>query len=133
MVRELLLKLEAGPLDGNLWSLDMQSFGITGRTYEELACHMVLLIDGGLLDGARDQSGGFVARKITWAGHDFLDTVRDPKIWSATKDRVKKAGGFTLDILARALLQSLVTGARSGQSCQMARYAAARSNCSRTS
>jgi hypothetical protein len=41
-----------------------------------------------------------VARKLTWAGHDFLDSVRDPKIWRATKDRVKEAGGFTIEILA---------------------------------
>jgi len=100
LVRELLLKLEAEPLDGNLWCLDIDGFGIVGRTYDEVAYYMVLLIDGGLLDGEREQSGGIVARKLTWAGHDFLDSVRDPRTWSATKDKVKKAGGFTLDIIA---------------------------------
>jgi hypothetical protein len=107
LVRELLLKLEAEPLDGNLWSLDVDGFGITGHTYEEVAYHMVLLIDGELLDGEREQSGGFVARKLTWAGHDFLDSVRDPKIWSATKDKVKKAGGFTIDIIAGAAKETI--------------------------
>ena len=46
LVRELLLKLEAEPLDGN-----------------------------------------------------FLDSVRDTKVWRTTKDRVKAAGGFTIEIL----------------------------------
>jgi hypothetical protein len=100
LVRELLLKLEAEPLDGDLYSVDPEGLGITGRTHEEIAYHMVLLIDGGLLDAERDMSGQFAARKLTWAGHDFLDSVRDPKIWRATKDRVKQAGGFTVEILA---------------------------------
>jgi hypothetical protein len=100
LVRELLLKLEAEPLDGNLWSLDVDGFGITDHPYDAIAYHMVLLIDAGFLDGQREQSGGFVARKLTWAGHDFLDSVRDPRVWGITKDRVKAAGGFTLEILA---------------------------------
>ncbi len=100
LVRELLLKLEAEPLDGNLWRLDPDGFGISDHTPDEIAYHMVLLIDGGLLDGQRELSGGFVARKLTWAGHDFLDSVRDPKVWRATKDRAKAAGGFTIEILA---------------------------------
>ena len=98
LVRELLLKLEAEPLDGDLYSVDPDGFGISDRTHEEIAYHMVLLIDGGLLDGKRDQSM-FVARKLTWAGHDFLDSVRDPKIWRMTKEQAKKAGGFTIEIL----------------------------------
>lgn len=99
LVRELLFKLEAEPFDGNLWSLDPDGLGIDGRTHGEIAYHLVLLIDGGLLDGEREQSGQFVARKLTWAGHDFLDSVRDPKIWRTTKERVKEAGGFTIEIL----------------------------------
>jgi hypothetical protein len=99
LVRELLLKLEAEPLDGDLYSVEPDGLGITGRTPDEIAYHLVLLIDGGLLDAKRELSGQFVARKLTWAGHDFLDSVRDPKIWRATKERVKEAGGFTMEIL----------------------------------
>jgi DNA-binding transcriptional ArsR family regulator len=99
-VRELLLKLEAEPLDGNLWRLNPDDLGISDRTYEEISYHLELLIDGGLLDAKRELSGQFVARKLTWAGHDFLDSVRDSKVWRTTKDRVKAAGGFTIEILA---------------------------------
>ena len=100
LVRELLLKLEAEPLDGNLWPLEPDALGIADHSPDEIAYHLVLLIDGGLLDGEREQSGGFVARKLTWAGHDFLDSVRDAKVWRTTKDRVKAAGGFSIEILA---------------------------------
>lgn len=100
LVRELLLKLEAEPLDGNLWRLEPDALGIADHSLDEIAYHLVLLIDGGLLDGEREQSGGFVARKLTWAGYDFLDSVRDAKVWRTTKDRMKAAGGFTIEILA---------------------------------
>ena len=56
LLRELLPKLEAKPLDGNLWSVDVEELSITDHTYEEVAYHMVLLIDGGLLDGQREQT-----------------------------------------------------------------------------
>jgi DNA-binding transcriptional ArsR family regulator len=100
LARELLLKLEAEPLDGNLWRLDPDDLGISGRTREEISYHLEQLISGGLLDAERELSSQFVARKLTWAGHDFLDSVRDPKIWRTTKGRVKAAGGFTIEILA---------------------------------
>jgi hypothetical protein len=83
LVRELLLKLEAEPLDGNLWRLDPDDLGISGRTREEISYHLEQLISGGLLDAERELSSQFNARKLTWAGHDFLDSVRDPRtrIW----------------------------------------------------
>jgi len=107
LIRLLLLKLEAEPLDGNLWRLDLDDLGISDYTHDEIAYQMVLLIDGGLLDGQRELSGGFVARKLTWAGHDFLDSVRDPAIWAKTKDGAKAAGGFTSDLL-KALAKGLL-------------------------
>ncbi len=42
---------------------------------------------------------GIGFRCLTWEGHDFLDSVRDPKIWAKTKDGALAAGGFTVDLL----------------------------------
>jgi hypothetical protein len=44
---------------------------------------------------------------LTWAGHDFLDSVRDSEIWRATKEGAQKAGGFSLELLA-ALAKGLI-------------------------
>jgi len=99
LVRELLLRLEAEPLDGNVWLLNPAELG-KDHTPDEIAYHLLLLIDRGLLEGERALSGELMARKLTWAGHDFLDSVRDPKTWRATKERAKAAGGFTIEILA---------------------------------
>ena len=50
---------------------------------------------------------GITFAGLTWKGHDFLDQIRDPAIWSATKEGVKKAGGFSVDIL-KALAKGLI-------------------------
>src|ERR1039457_1453359 len=30
--------------------------------------------------------------RLTWAGHDFLDSTRDSKIWNKAKEQVLKSG-----------------------------------------
>jgi hypothetical protein len=37
--------------------------------------------------------------ELEWAGHDFLDSVRDPEIWAKTKQGAETAKGFTVDLL----------------------------------
>ena len=43
--------------------------------------------------------GHVIVRGLTWNGHDFLDSIRDPKIWAKTKSGAAAAGGFTVDLL----------------------------------
>lgn len=40
-------------------------------------------------------------RSLTWAGHGFLEAVRDPETWAETKRSAASvaAGGFTMDLL----------------------------------
>jgi len=99
LIREMLLKLEGEPLDGNLYQVDPVQLGIRDRSPEELSYHLLLLIDGGLVDGERDQSGGFVLQKLTWRGHEFLDDIRSPEIWRKTKDGAGKVGRASLDFM----------------------------------
>lgn len=37
--------------------------------------------------------------RMTWKGHDFLDSIRDPEIWRKTIEGADAAKGFTFDIL----------------------------------
>jgi hypothetical protein len=102
LIRGLLLKLEQQNLDGNEYDLNVAELGIARHSNEEVAYHVELLIDAGFLDAERTQSGSFVARKLTFAGCDFIDSVRDPKIWRMTKAVAKKVGGFTAAALVAA-------------------------------
>jgi len=53
----------------------------------------------------------YFAPALTWAGHDFLDSVRDDEIWRKTKEGVSAAGGFTFDLmkqLAKGLVKTQI-------------------------
>lgn len=72
---------------------------------EEKAYHVLLLIDAGLVEGVvrRNQNGvctGSVVSRLTWAGHDFLQSIRDDSLWKKAKKHVIKPGAsWTFDIL----------------------------------
>lgn len=38
---------------------------------------------------------------LTYQGHQFLDSVRRPKVWGETKSRAEKVGIFTLDFISQ--------------------------------
>ncbi len=99
-VRELLLIIEEKdkPNLANLLQADADK-----QQYEKLAGHLELLInEAGFVSGikAHTMSGkNWLDLRLTWAGHDYLDSVRDPEIWRQTKAGAAKAGGFTIDLL----------------------------------
>ncbi|MDN5568442.1 MAG: DUF2513 domain-containing protein, partial [Paracoccus sp. (in: a-proteobacteria)] len=37
--------------------------------------------------------------RMTWEGHDFLESVRDDKVWQKTKGYLKDIGGVGIDVL----------------------------------
>ncbi|MBG9981861.1 DUF2513 domain-containing protein [Aerococcaceae bacterium DSM 111020] len=39
-------------------------------------------------------------KDITYVGHEFLNNIRDAKIWSKTKSTVNKFSSVSLDVLA---------------------------------
>lgn len=106
LVREILLAVEAAPfnIDGSLT--------LEGKDHRVVAEHVRLLLEAGYLSTARVQ---YVAGKrmdlglaLSWAGHEFLETVRDPAIWSATKTNAKAVGSWSLSLigeLAKGLIK----------------------------
>lgn len=109
LVRDLLLAIENDPnFDGmrQLMPDEPSDLGITEHSFEEVAYHLTMLIEKGLLVGKPTMQMPIIS-KLTWQGHDFLDSVRDPVIWRETKEGAKKAGGFTIELLV-ALAKGLI-------------------------
>lgn len=50
----------------------------------------------------------FSVSSITWSGHEFLDTIRDPKIWRDTKEKTSKLASVSLNILSEVASSLLV-------------------------
>jgi hypothetical protein len=70
-----------------------------------------LMHDAGFIDGVFDSDGngeviGGRVFRLTWAGHDFLDSTRDSKIWKQAKEYFIKPGvSWTFSLLAEWLKQ----------------------------
>ena len=105
IVRNLLLAIEAQSV-----AETNRAFAPSGFVQEDLEAHMPLLIDRQLIE-AKDWSTlktrGWGMVRLTWEGHDFLDSVRDPEVWRKTKEGLDAAGGFTFELM-KSLAKGLV-------------------------
>lgn len=106
-LRQLLLHIEAndgynGSSYGPVLGKDI------GRDEDITLYHMKLLADAGYVDVVTWLAHGApLICGLTSQGHDFLDSIRDQDIWDKTQEGMKKAGGFSLD-LVKALAKGLI-------------------------
>lgn len=100
LVRDLFLKIEEAPEPTSSHAL---SSGHDDEEARRITDHLRLLHDAGFITciASNPISGRWSCQhiKLTWAGHDFLATVRDPEVWKETKSRAAQIGGYTLDII----------------------------------
>lgn len=66
--------------------------------------HVEVMAEAGLIMAYKEtQTGkgtfGWNIMRLTWHGHEFLDTVRDPEIWRKTKSGAAAAGGYGFGFL----------------------------------
>ena len=102
LVREMLFAIE----DGGGWFPGADSLKIEGRDEDNIRYHLAILVDADIVHRETmtvykgrglsavkisDRPGSY---RMTWAGHDFLDTVRDPEVWKRTKSGASKLGGL---------------------------------------
>ena len=93
-------------------------YEFTFKGYDQYAVtyNCRLLYDAGLIDKMSvDLSGNCVVGNLTWAGHDFLDKVRETTVWNKTKDIISKKGlPMIVDVVkqvATAIITSMTEGA----------------------
>lgn len=113
LVRALLLKLEAmsSSHSTTTFTTDDEDIAVEGYDEEQIAYHLLLLQEAGFIEGKRFVSGEFSFRRLTWNGHEFLDSVRDPEVWKKTKAGASKVGGWTFGLikdLATAVIKETI-------------------------
>lgn len=101
LARDLLLKVEEAPAHIHGQELFRHW---PDRTVGELNYHVELLFQAGLIAGdghlvLSTRNAGWRSLRLTYAGHEFLGTIRDPEIWRAAKSGASAAKGFSLDLL----------------------------------
>jgi DNA-binding transcriptional ArsR family regulator len=100
LIREILRTVEACED-----SYGINSPAIEGYSEAQVAYHLKLLIDGGLIeakdvDGEFQQDDEYIGINLTWDGQDFLNAARDNSLWKKAKEAVINSGvGFTVQSL----------------------------------
>lgn len=103
LIRELLLRLEAYEIDlfcaAQLSGAD-EELEIEGFSPEQIDYHLDLIQEANFTIPKKSPlRGGYYFHRLTWEGHDFRDSIRDPEIWAETKRGAENAGGLTVDLL----------------------------------
>ena len=108
LVRDVLLALETDKGDPRA----LKDIEIPGFTREQVSYTIQKLTEGGMVQ-AHNLSDlieyEWRATSLTYEGHEFLDTIRDGKIWKETKRIANEAGVYTLHALmqtAKAVVKS---------------------------
>ncbi|WED44324.1 DUF2513 domain-containing protein [Legionella cardiaca] len=107
MIREILLRVEE--LEPNAL-LTLESFAST--EYNEVSYHLEILQEAGLLHGTIHKTPGgsthnFHLIRLTWLGHDLLESIRSETTWQAIKEQLHaKNIGMKIDTIM-AIAQTL--------------------------
>jgi hypothetical protein len=85
---------------------------VDGYSDEQVGYHCWLLNDAGLAEAVEIERRGAdspyaVIRKLTWAGHEFLDAAKDDSTWERAKQRLSSAGK-SLHTVTLGVLQGLL-------------------------
>lgn len=80
-----------------------------GHNEAEISYHIALLDDAGLLHGLDRSAIGvyrWSAGALTWAGHEFVEAIKDEAAWKEALAITAKSGeGTVFEILRKALMQ----------------------------
>lgn len=114
LVRDILLFLEGRNSSAHVKS---EAFPMEGRSASEIQYHLNLIYQAGFLNGEPIKSStserliSVLPFDLTWQGHEFLETVRDPEIWRKAKAGAASAGTASIQFIwgvAKALLNNAI-------------------------
>jgi len=96
LVRLILLEVETRPPT----QYNGAPVEISGYDEDTIGYHLMLLGEAGFLVvedvGYLGKELAFEASRLTYSGHEFLDTIRDDEVWRRTKEVAGKAGSVSL-------------------------------------
>lgn len=105
LCRAILLKLEESERDVGWVEIDVPNY-----SREQTSAHIRLLAEAGLIDAEHLTSmdgAAWKAKRLTWAGHEFIEAAKNETIWNRAKSSVKeKTGILTIEVLKLALTEA---------------------------
>lgn len=97
LLREILLVIEASP---SAELLQLPAFN--DHAPPAVRFHVRLLIEARLVHaiaGVQRADPNWFALRLSWQGYDYLETIRDPRIWRLTKKAAAKTGSWSLETM----------------------------------
>ena len=111
IIRDILVALEEKPES----LATLRPNHITDHDEEMVSYHMLLLKDAGLILADCHRDGKQVrclAASLTWAGHEFLDSIRRDSTWNTIKRTARERGvdlSFdTIKSVARRVIEGML-------------------------
>ncbi len=107
-LRQILLGIERDlnwDDDLNYYCLNLDSFvqGLEDFSKAEIAYALKMGIEADLINGYIKDCDScildIICYGLTYEGHQFLDTVRENKIWKKTKEILSSVGGASLSVI----------------------------------
>ena len=95
LIRDLLIGIENDSRFNGLEFIvpdtndNLGVIGVTHHSLEEIAYHLELLIEAGLVKGDIGARSIPAVSRLTWDGHEFVANIRDASIWGKTKERLR--------------------------------------------
>lgn len=98
LIREILLALEKHP-HGFVKGM----VSIEGYDEEEIGYHAYLAKEAGLIRGAAtshqgSESPSVMPSGLTWEGHEFVESARQPERWAKARAAIGKVGGVAMPV-----------------------------------
>lgn len=105
----MLLRIEQ--LDPNKHKITVDSFSDLSNDWNAIVLHIQLLMDAGFIeaiDVSTCSADDYIIRRITFAGYDYLDSIRDESIWNEVKQKIASVGGSVSLEIAKELGATLL-------------------------
>ena len=101
-VRACMLYLETNL--GLKSRINLVGVRLKGYSDDDVLYSFIKLSEAGFINGKPQASGNnpayvFITTSITYEGHKFIDSVRDDKVWSATKKISSKVASISIEML----------------------------------
>ena len=84
------------------------SLNIPDYSQDEILYHVRLLSDAEMIVAEESNDREGISMRLTWQGHEFLDSARDENSWEQAKEEakeeVKKTTGLTFEVLKQKLI-----------------------------
>ena len=106
-IRKLLVYLEenlevkANGLPEGLKLSHIEDDDLSEFTQEDIYYSARKLVEAKYIEVVSKEAAprAMIIKEISWNGHDYLDSIRDPKVWNEIKNRTQDLSGIALEVV----------------------------------